>query len=372
MSLLKRIFGGGRSRPAGEDAATHLAKELQTSIHEAERLVAAGRHEEALREAESGLKKFPTAARLRGVVLFVKREASNKKILQLKAALETKKDERAYRELVSLFLDLGRIDAALETATRYAQEFAEAPDAHILLGEVHLARYFAELFARDARAAIESLERAVQLNGDGIRAHLQLALLYYAVGALRTSAASLGEVVRLDAANARAATFREELLARAQGEEDLDMLLEEAEESQQLPHDPSVFPGGRRYNIESRGGTLQPKLFAAAAAGIGRKLQVQQLAAVGIGGKPLAVAGDNKEQFVRLACRLDLASRRAGRRMSFGTMRRFMVEGPFGRIVLVPAGNCAVAARAPRSVSGDRIAEGLEVVVTASRGGEEA
>jgi len=83
------------------------------------------------------------------------------------------------------------------------------------------------------------------------------------------------------------------------------------------------------------------------------------------------VAGDNKESFVKLACRLDDASRRAGRHMNFGTMRRFMVEGKFGRMVLVPAGNCAVAARAPRSVSTERIAEGLEMVVTASRAGSD-
>ena len=53
--------------------------------------------------------------------------------------------------------------------------------------------------------------------------------------------------------------------------------------------------------------------------------------------------------------------------MSFGTMKRFMVEGKFGRIVLVPAGNCAVAARVPRSVGSDRVADGLEMIVTASR-----
>ena len=70
--------------------------------------------------------------------------------------------------------------------------------------------------------------------------------------------------------------------------------------------------------------------------------------------------------YVPLACRLDVASRRAGRRMSFGTMKRFMVEGKFGRIVLVPAGGkSAVAARVPRSVATDRVAEGLEMIVTA-------
>lgn len=372
MSLLKRIFGGGRSRADGGDATPALAKELQTCVAEAERLVAAGRIEEALREAEAGLRKFPSATRLRNVVQFVKRENANKRIVQLKAALDARKDERAYRELTSLYLDLGRLDAAFESAARYAKEFPETPEAHVTLGEVHLARYFGEMFARDAWSAIESFERALQSSRDCIRAHLLLGLLYYAIGAMRASAAALGEVVRLDGANSRIGAFRDEILARAGDEEDLEALLERAEETHELANDPSVFPGGRRYAAEQQGGALVPKLFAAAAAGIGRKLQVQQLAAVGSNGKPLAVAGENKEEFVRLASRMDIASRRAGRRMNFGTMRRFMVEGPFGRIVLVPAGNCAVAARAPRSVSGDRIAEGLEMVVSASRGEEEA
>ena len=125
------------------------------------------------------------------------------------------------------------------------------------------------------------------------------------------------------------------------------MLLDDTEDSQELANDPGLFPGGRRFARESRGGALSPKLFAAAAAGIGKRLRIEQLAAVGHGGRPLAVAGEDKESFVRLACRIDAASRRAGRHMNFGTMRRFMVEGKFGRMVLVPAGNCAVAARAP-------------------------
>ena len=116
---------------------------------------------------------------------------------------------------------------------------------------------------------------------------------------------------------------------------------------------------------------LDPNLFASAAAGIGRRLRIQQLAAIGPGGRPLAVAGEERESFVRLAVRIDGAARRTGRDMNFGTMRRFVVEGPFGRIVLVPAGHCAVAARAPRTVSGNRLAEGLETIVSASRAAPE-
>ncbi|MHC4550191.1 MAG: tetratricopeptide repeat protein [Planctomycetota bacterium] len=372
MSFLRRLFRIGRSGRRKGDGAPVLARELESTIAEAERLVAGGRYEEAIQVAEAGLRRFPTAGRLRSVIQYVRRVGANKRLSQLKKIIDERKDERAYRELVTLHLDLGNRGQALQVAVRYSDEFPDTAEAHVHVGEVYLARYFGELFARDAWSAIEGFERALELDPKTIRARVLLGLLYYGIGAVRHSSNELGEVLRLDPANTRITEFREQVLGASPpgGEEDVEMLLDDAEDNQTLPNDPGLFPGGRRYAVENRGGTLSPKLFAAAAAGIGKRLRIEQLAAVGTGGRPLAVAGENKESFVRLACRIDATARRAGRHMNFGTMRRFMVEGKFGRIVLVPAGNCAVAARAPRSVSTDRIAEGLEMVVTASRAQE--
>jgi len=369
VKLFKRIFGGSKGRRGKAAAGPHLARELESLIAEAERLVAAARHEEALQVAERGLKRFPTATRLRSVIQYIRRAGANKRLSQLKHALSERKDERAYRELITLHLDLGNKANAFEVATAYTEEFPDQSEAHVSLGKVYLSRYFGELFARDAWAALESLERALQLNPDMIQARALLAMLYYAIGAPRHCANELGEILRIDPANTRMGEFRTLVTEAAgpKGEEDVEYLLDYAEDNQEIPNNPGDFPGGQRYGTEHRGGALSPKLFAAAAAGIGRRLRIEQLAAVGSGGRPLAVAGENKENFVRLACRLDAVSRRAGRHMNFGTMRRFMVEGKFGRIVLVPAGRCAVAARAPRSVSTDRIAEGLDMVITASR-----
>jgi len=371
VNFLKRIFGGKPQARKGDDAS-RLARQLESLITEAERLVAGGRHDEALQVAEQGLKRFPGAPRLRSVVQYVRRTQATSRLTELKRTLEERKDERAYRELITLHLDLGNKDHALETAVKYAEEFPDTCEAHIHLGEVYLKRYVGEMFARDAWSAIEEFRRALELEPSAGRAHQRLALLYYAIGAYRTCADELTCVLELDPDNQRISEFRDQVLQVAgdQGEEDVEYLLDYAEDRHEIPNDPAVFPGGRRFSLDHQGGTLSPKLFAAAAAGIGRRLRIEQLAAIGSGGRPLAVAGENKEQFVRLACRLDAAARRAGRHMNFGTMQRFMVEGRFGRIVLVPAGNCAVAARAPRSVGSDRIAQGLEMVVTASRAEE--
>jgi len=372
VKFLSKLFGKRRTRRRKDEGGPVLARELESTIAEAERLVAAGRFEEAMQVAEGGLRRFPTAARLRSVIQYVRRAGANKRLSALKKTLEERKDERAYRELISLHLELNSKGAALEVATGYAEEFPDSADAQVLLAEVYLARYFGELFARDGWSAIEACDRALQIDAEAVRAHLLLGLLYYSVGAPRYCANELGEVLRLDPTNSRVAEFREQVLGAAgqEGEEDIEYLLDHAEDNQEIPNDPGAFPGGQRFRYEAKGGALSPKLFAAAAAGIGKRLRIEQLAAIGSGGRPLAVAGENKESFVRLAARFDAAARRAGRHMNFGTMKRFMVEGKFGRVVLVPAGNCAVAARAPRSVSTERIAEGLEMVVTASRAEE--
>jgi len=369
VKFLKKLLGGGRGSSSAADAAPQLARELESVVSEAERLVASGRHEEAMHVAQQGLARFPAAARLRGVIRYVRRAAAKQRLTELKRALEMRKDERAYKDLITLYLDLGDKDQALEVAMAHVEEFPDAADAYVMLGEVFLTRYFGELFARDAWAAVERFERAIELNPESLRARSLLAMLYYAIGAPRASAIEIGKLLEIDSSNTGMAEFKEALLAAAgpEGEEDIEFLLDYAEDHQEVPNNPGDFPGGKRYSVESQGGALSPKLFAAAAQGIGRRLRIEQLAAIGSNGRPLAVAGENKESFVKTACRFDEAARRAGRHMNFGTMRRFMVEGKFGRIVLVPAGNCAVAARAPRSVSTARIAEGLEMVVTASR-----
>ncbi len=371
MKFLRKLFGSSKQKTAGNRSGTPLlARELESTIGEAERLVAAGRHEEAMQVAEAGLRRFPTATRLRSVVQYVRRANSNKRLNELKATLADSRDARAYRELIALHLDLGNRGPALEVAQQYVEEFPDSSDSFVHLGEVFLARYFTEIFARDAWSAVENLERALELDPSTVRARVHLGMLYFAIGAVRYAANELGEILHIDPSNTRAAEFRERMLEAADPdttEEDIEMLLDYGEDNQEIPNDPTEFPGGRRFQIDRKGGQLSPKLFAAAAAGIGKRLRIEQLAAIGTGGRPLAVAGENKENFVRLACRLDASARRAGRHMNFGTMRRFMVEGKFGRIVLVPAGNCSVAARAPRSVSTQRIAEGLEMVVTASR-----
>jgi len=369
VNILKKLFGGGRKAPSAAEAAPQLARELEGVVTEAERLVAGGRHDEALHVAEQGLLRFPAAARLTGVINYVRRAGAKKRLAELKQTLEERKDERAYKELTALHLDLGNKDQALEVATAHVKEFPDAYDARILLGEVFLSRYFGELFARDAWSALEHFGRALEIDAEAIRAHQLQGMLYFSLGAPRHSAAEIAAVLAIDPDNERLSEFKERLLeiAGPEGEEDIEFLLDYAQDHQEIPNNPGAFPGGKRFARENVGGALCPKLFAAAAQGIGKRLKIEQLAAIGINGRPLAVAGENKENFVKLATRLDEASRRAGRHMNFGTMRRFMVAGKFGRIVLVPAGNCAVAARAPRSVSTERIAEGLEMVVTASR-----
>ena len=71
MKFLKRLFGKRKHRSSG-DSPPALARELESTIAEAERLVAAGRFEEAMNVAEGGLRRFPTASRLRSVVQYVR------------------------------------------------------------------------------------------------------------------------------------------------------------------------------------------------------------------------------------------------------------------------------------------------------------
>ena len=209
MKFLKKLFGGRRASGTAADGTPQLARELESVVTQAERLVASGRHEEAMHVAERGLAQFPAAARLRGVIRYVRRAASKQRLTELKQALAQRKDERAYRELIALHLDLGDKDQALEVATAHANEFPDAADAHVLLGEVFLSRYFGELFARDAWAAIERLERALELDSASLRARVLLAMLYFAIGAPRMSATEIGNALEIDSGNPGLQEFKD-------------------------------------------------------------------------------------------------------------------------------------------------------------------
>jgi len=163
VRFLKRLFRRRRRRSTADESA-RIAHELERYIADAERLVASRRHDEALRVARDALRRFPTSSRLRSVVSFVRREQSNGRISELKQLLQSRREERDYRELASIYLDLNRNDAASEIMQRYCDDFPNSSDAHAQRGEVCLACYFGELFARDAWAAMEHLERAVEVG----------------------------------------------------------------------------------------------------------------------------------------------------------------------------------------------------------------
>ncbi|MEE8104552.1 MAG: tetratricopeptide repeat protein, partial [Planctomycetota bacterium] len=215
MSLLKKLFGGAERAPASS------ASGLQTCVRDAERHVAAGRLDDALKVAQRGLQTFPSAERLRNVVQFVQREKALGRLSKLKEKVETDHTPESYCELVELYLELSKTDSALETAQAFVDEHPERADAHAGLGHVQLKRYISENFARDGWSTIESLEKAVELAPDSREAHFRLAVLYFAIGAMGACTSSIDLMLDLEPDDALT-EFRNEVAARFDEDEDVE------------------------------------------------------------------------------------------------------------------------------------------------------
>lgn len=312
----------------------------------AERYIALGQTDDALRVAEKGLHVFPNSERLAQVRLFAKKKRLTGQIRRLRDDILRRPSPVAYTQLAEIYRELGSDDDALAMARECAERFPLNENPYLIEGEIRLERFLRDLIARDAELAEQALSKVVRLNAHNVRAHTLLAELFHVVGAMSECRKHLRSVLTIMPTARDVQTYLD-------GVEDLDDAplpfdgaglrewAEAVEEQGGFVNDPSDFPnehphltGGPR---RSRA-TLDQQGLAAEVLSLARHAGVLNAVVLDADDSVLAehaVTGSlSGHQFAQLVAAVRTTSDDASRRMDTGALVRAEIEGPTGNVTV--------------------------------------
>ena len=359
-------------------------RSLDAILQKARKCLAAGDFDEALKTVTNGLRKFPSAAVLRDTDHQIRRAQARAGMQALKDRIVQENDADAYEQLIALYKDVGMPDEAVRLTDRYAEAHSEAEAPHLLRGEQALDAFFSDLRARDGRLAIDHLMRAGALHPDSLKPRMFLAEIYYGIGADK---ALLGQATAIERLAGEDEVLRPVLVALREAakphqNESVDALLAKVEVAGQLVRDPSTWSARRRKGIagEQDADRVQKGLERVVKEG-----HAEEAVAIDRSGgllgttRPTAQAVEEAEAADGAAAPPETALagvaravartiKVQARELEMGSFRRFVVEGPFGVMVVADAAGGVVAARGRRGTDPLRLSERLAVALDGVRG----
>jgi tetratricopeptide (TPR) repeat protein len=233
VAILESIFGGSS---------------LDAFLVRGRKRLAAGRFDEALKQVEAGLSRYPSASALVELGHVVRRAQARAGMQALVERVEQGGEPAAHEQLIALYREVGMPAEALSAAERYAREHPTVAAPHVLLGEAALDTFYADLRSRDGRAALDHLLRAGSIDPDALKPRLLLAELYYSIGADKALVGQAKAIARLAGEDEVVKPLLEVVrqTAKPSAQESVDACLARVEVAGACVRDLETWPGGRK------------------------------------------------------------------------------------------------------------------------------
>jgi len=323
----------------------------------AERLIALGEHDEALRVAEEGLTAYPHADRLEHVRLYVKKNRMTGELRRLREEIQRRPTALGYSRLAKLYRELGSHDEALAIAAACAERFPTDETAFLLQADLRRERFRRDMVAKDAVMAESALRQALRLNPKNVDARVRLAELCHLVG-LREACAEHLQAARAASPSSPDLTALVAELgeAPAADEESFSEMAERVQAEGAFAGDPSKFDGGGDAPAPDEhvdAGSLLAAMSAFAGHAGLRNVVV-------LGRQGVVVADHSGPQgmprapFAQLVAEIRDAADDASRRMDTGALSRADVEGPGGSLVVTRVQGLTIGMQYVEPMRGDR------------------
>ena len=171
-SPLKKLEAAAEENPSPETLSALAEKHMEL-----------GEFDQALLVADRGLQTFRNATRLREIVQFVRKKQSQARLKPLRDELRVRPSPLAYSQLAGVYREMGDIEQALETLTECAAKYPDDRTASRMVGQIRLENFLQEAIAHDGMHALAALRHVQSLDGADSQARMNLAQLYYAIGA---------------------------------------------------------------------------------------------------------------------------------------------------------------------------------------------
>lgn len=318
-----------------------------------------------LKVAEEGLKLFPKSDELRKLRKFAKTAEINGQIKKLRARSNRAPHPDVYRELASLYLELGDFGAVHGIAEECIRRFPKDHGAYLVLAKARLTNFYRDLSARDGLEAVRNLRRVIALDPGHVKAHRLLAEVLYRVDAVAEAVQHLEILRDLAPGDRDVEKLLAEALAKgpAQPAPDLEILFHEVEAMGELANTPVARSDKpTRVASEEAIGSIRDALaHMVELDGVHKTAYIK--------GSKALVKGDirdGRDSFLRVVRVLAKAAQRVSRRMDIGNFSKGCLDGDFGHICVCCYGEVCAAVLCDSGSSVDRIMSELQELVAGS------
>lgn len=326
-----------------------------------------GMMDHTLKVAEEGLKLFPRADELRKLRKFARTAKLNARIKELRAKSNRSPHPEIYRELASLYLELGDFGAVHGIAEECIRRFPQDHGAYLVLAKARLTNFYRDLSARDGMEAVRNLRRVIALDPGHVKAHRLLAEVLYRIDAIPEAIQHLEILRDLAPGDRDVERLLSDALSKAQAQpqakQDLEILFHEVEAMGELTNTPVIRDNKpTRVASEEAIGSIRDALaHLVELDGVHKTAYIK--------GSKALVKGDirdGKDSFLRVVRVLAKASQRVSRRMDIGNFSKGCLDGDFGHICLCCYGEVCAAVLCDAGSPVDRIISELQELVAGS------
>lgn len=326
-----------------------------------------GMHERTLELADEGLALFPQSTELRKLRRFANKTRLNSRIDEVRQELTAKATPEHYRELATLYLELGDIEAVQSACEECLRRFPGDPSVHLVLARAWLRIFYRDLSARAGLQAVDHLRKLLKMDPEQATAHRLLADVAFRIGASKMARRHIDELYRLHAVDEEIEAIRDEI-GQPRGDEDPEALFHAVERRGSLARGP-VFQqrGGGMPGPEDGMAVVRESLAQIVAIDGVRK-------AAYIRGAKALVRGDirdGRDGFLRIARVVARAAQRAARRMDIGSFNKGVVDAGSHRICLCSYGEVLAAVACDAGAATEIVLDDLQELVAGSLVGSE-
>jgi len=214
--------------------------------------VRAGETERAFEIARKAAAEFPGSQEISHLRSQAERLWRREQIAHLRSAIDGKSPKPdQYAELARLLQEAGDANAAMEVCMDGLAAFPNSPDLHVRLGGMRMERFHESMLYKDGVAAVQALEKAIEIQPSTPDASLFLSQLYLEIGCTQKARKLIDTASRLYLNDQRMLKLQEALQqASPQGADDPDRACKDVERNQRFVMD-----------LSSQGGAKSPPLL---------------------------------------------------------------------------------------------------------------
>lgn len=195
-------------------------------------LLSQGQAIKAMAQAREGLQRFPQSEDLRDILRHTWRMTKSDEIEGLRVACEEQGTLASFEALAAIYLECEEYEEALSVADEATRRHPDSASGPLLQGRLLVRRFQKDHVANDARRAVATLQRAIELEHDNFEAHLLLASHYHHIGAISKALFHLYRALDIRPDDESAKALYEVLIALPLEKEEESTLLRSIEESE--------------------------------------------------------------------------------------------------------------------------------------------